>query len=119
MIFDILIAAVSSLIEFIAALLLPLDTLVPTEIISSFIWIFSHLNYFRGIFPITTLIEVIVFIFTILGSVYTMKIIFFALRMIPFIGDKIPHNSISTSIHTDSQGKVTGSHISKKWFMPR
>lgn len=80
---------------------------IPDTVKDSITWYFLQLNYFRGVFPVETLLQVIGTMFLIWGYVYALKLfLHFILPLVPWIGRYVsfpehnPHgNSASQAIH--------------------
>lgn len=64
--------------------------LIPNDIIEAISWFFLQLNYFRGIFPVETLLRVIGTMFLVWGYLYALKLFMqFILPLVPWIGRHI------------------------------
>lgn len=103
---------ISALIQFLVGIVLWLATAVlsafswtiPTALKESITWYFLQLNYFRGVFPIETLLQCIGTMFLVWGFMYAVKIFFhFVVPLLPFIGRFIhlpqhnPHGNVASS----------------------
>lgn len=66
-----------------------IDYVVPENVQEGFEYFIGTIANAQGIFPVNTLLQVIMFILTSWLVVYGIRIVFWVLAMIPWVGKKI------------------------------
>jgi len=107
MIFNILFFLAGALLHSIVLVLTPLTQAIPSQIQTSISSIFGYLNYFRGWFPVNTLMQVVSVYLGVLVLVYTWRLVLYVFALTPWFGKDIQPPSLSEHI-VDLRGQRVG-----------
>jgi len=91
------------IIYFFTTVMSTITWVLPEQMTESMTWFFAQFSYLQGIFPISTLFEVISSVLTVWGFMYSLKIFFrFIFPIIPIIG-----RETTTSVHGKTRTSET------------
>lgn len=86
MITDILLTIATGIVFALANIFSAISLAIPTQIQSAILYFTGYLNYFRGVFPVDSFIQVCSFLLLFWSTVYLFKVVLFGYSLMPWVG---------------------------------